>query len=193
MTDAKPKRRLRFSLRTLLALVALAAIGSWSYWVARPWWLDYRERIAMEKSIKQFRPGMPLIEFHRLVSNGYLRLVRVTGFSDGLNGHQVFDFDIGRAIYIACIEVQPDPKGSSEICRRLEFYRLPFPPNDYRARTKHGAAVEASEVTPSTSATERSRMLYMADFREFIAGDRANNPGFKYQLIYSDAAANSMR
>jgi hypothetical protein len=187
---ATPRRRFRFGLRTLLAVVTLAAVASWAYWIGWPWWLDHCERIKMEQSIRQFQPGMPLAQFHGLVGNALLRLVRVTGFSDGSVGHQVFDFDIGRGLYIACIEVQlSDPTGDGEICRRLEFYRLPLPPIDYRAHTSHGLAVDSSEVTPATTPSERARMLYMADFREFIAGDRKNNPGFQYELIYSDPPA----
>ena len=29
-------------------------------------------------------------------------------------------------------------------------------------------------------------MIYAADFAEFIIFDSKNNPGFKYELIYSD-------
>ena|SRR5436190_11162182 len=188
---ASNRRRFRFGLRTLLAVVALAAVASWGYWVGWPMWLDHRERIAMEKEIRQFQPGMQFDQFHRLVSNNrYLRLIRTTGFSNDGNGCQIVDFDIGRAIYIAYVEVQfIKAKGPSETCRRLEFYRLALPPIDYQTHTEHGRAVEASETTLTTGPIERSRMLYMADFREFLAGDRKNKPGFQYELIYSDPPA----
>jgi hypothetical protein len=186
----KSRRRFRFGLRTLLAVVTLAAVASWAYWIGWPWWLDYREQMTMERSIRQFQRGMPLGEFQGLVSGGSLQLIRISGSSDGMHSHEIFDFDIGRAVYIAYIELQvSDPNVPSRICDRLEFYRLPLPPIDYQACTTSENFVDSSGVTPSTSPKERSRMLYMADFREFLSGDRKNNPGFQYKLIYSDPPA----
>ena len=44
--DQPPATRLcfRFSLRALLVVVTLAAVGSWAYWIAGPWWAIYREQ-----------------------------------------------------------------------------------------------------------------------------------------------------
>ncbi len=51
------RRRFRFGLRTLLAAVTLAAVGSWAYWFGWPWWLAYRERIQFERTARQLTVG----------------------------------------------------------------------------------------------------------------------------------------
>ena len=57
---AKPRRRFRFGLRTLLAVVTLAAVGSWGYWVVWPWWERYLEQIRFEAATKQVKVGVKL-------------------------------------------------------------------------------------------------------------------------------------
>src|SRR5689334_17695696 len=51
------RRRFRFGLRTLLAVMTLAAVGSWGYWVAWPWWAAYWEQYLLERDVKQLHVG----------------------------------------------------------------------------------------------------------------------------------------
>ena len=41
------RRWFRFSLRMLLAVVTLAAVGSWGYWIGWPWWTGIPGAIAI--------------------------------------------------------------------------------------------------------------------------------------------------
>ena len=52
------RRRFRFGLRTLLAVVTFAAVASWGYWVAWPWWQEYQERMEFESFFTRFHVGM---------------------------------------------------------------------------------------------------------------------------------------
>lgn len=55
---AKPRRRFRFGLRTLLSVVMLAAVGSWGYWSGWPWWSLYREQAKIESSLSALKVGV---------------------------------------------------------------------------------------------------------------------------------------
>ena len=57
--SAATRRRFRFGLRTLLVVVSLAAVASWGYWVAWPWWQAYREQIEFEAAVRQLKVGDP--------------------------------------------------------------------------------------------------------------------------------------
>jgi hypothetical protein len=59
--DSSPlirRRRFRFGLRTLLAGVGLAALGSWAYWVAWPWWQIRHEELQFAAVARQIQVGM---------------------------------------------------------------------------------------------------------------------------------------
>ena len=56
-------RRFRFGLRTLLAGVTLAAIGSWAYWFGWPWWKEYREQCKFESAVAKLHVGISQYEF----------------------------------------------------------------------------------------------------------------------------------
>src|SRR6478672_3849658 len=71
------RRRFRFGLRTLLAAVTLAAVGSWAYWFGWPWWLAYRERIQFERTARQLKVGSTMDDVfaqfyppHRMAGDG---------------------------------------------------------------------------------------------------------------------------
>src|SRR5262249_47584580 len=60
--------------------------------------------------------------------------------------------------------------------RRLELYRLPPVPLSYRS----------SFFTRMVPVRD-----YQFDFLRFLNGDRKNNPGFQYELIYADPPVTS--
>ena len=51
------RRRFRFGLRTLLAVVTLAAVGSWAYWIGWPSWQMYQEQCRFEEAVKHLHIG----------------------------------------------------------------------------------------------------------------------------------------
>ena len=51
------RRRFRFGLRMLLAVVTLAAVASWAYWIGWPWWVDYRLRRTVELAAAKLHVG----------------------------------------------------------------------------------------------------------------------------------------
>ena len=44
-------------------------------------------------------------------------------------------------------------------------------------------------ISTSTGRYDNVRDEHVSDFFDFISGDRKNNPGFQYELIYSDPPA----
>ena len=77
MSDAPKRRRFRYSLRTLLIVVTLAAIASWAYWIGWPWWLIQRERWQIQReqarfveSLKNLKAGMTTYQATGTVQRG---------------------------------------------------------------------------------------------------------------------------
>ena len=59
--------RFRFGLRTLLAVVTLAAVGSWGYWIGWPSWVEWREQKDFESSARQIKVGMTRNQWTNLI------------------------------------------------------------------------------------------------------------------------------
>ena len=54
-STANRGRWFKFSLRTLLVLVTVAAVASWGYGVTWPWWQAYREQTLFEAAIQHLK------------------------------------------------------------------------------------------------------------------------------------------
>ena len=69
-------------------------------------------------------------------------------------------------------------------CRSAEVFRLPAAPSTYLSKTTSGQ--KETSRWGRFDEWKRSTCGYVNDFVEFISNDRKNNPGFQYELIYSD-------
>jgi hypothetical protein len=153
------RHRFRFGLRTLLAVVTLAAVGSWGYWVAWPWWQEYGDRISFENEVKGLRTkwkeqgGVPMLNVTRRPDREFSSMVQ-------LDSHILQCYRFERATYFIYFVISP----FGYPITRIELFR-----------------------SPPISVDDRS--VVANKFWAFVSGDRKSNPDFKYELIYSDPPA----
>jgi hypothetical protein len=62
----------------------------------------------------------------------------------------------------------------------IELFRLAPPPSNY-LRNKGYKLLDESSYTDSSNLNE-----YLNDFEDMLCGDRSDNRGFQYELIYAD-------
>src|SRR5262245_14361142 len=62
-TAPRQTRRLRFSLRTLLLLVAACAVGTWIYLTGLPW----LQQIRFERAVRQLKVGCTVYDAHSIL------------------------------------------------------------------------------------------------------------------------------
>src|SRR5436190_7097742 len=113
------RRRFRFGLRTLLVVVALAAVGSWGYWVAWPWWQGHREQMEFESALAKFHAGTNRAEFARLPMMWSRRFVRgSTWYDSGGDATYWFQYKWPNCIYVACFKYSNHVEGheGTEYC-----------------------------------------------------------------------------
>ena len=67
-------------------------------------------------------------------------------------------------------------------CNSLEVFRLPRMHNNFQLNSK-----TLSDYPPGYGPSKEEQ--YCEAFLQFISGDRKRNPGFQYELIYSDPPA----
>src|SRR5262249_15196981 len=98
------------------------------------------------------------------------------------------------AVYVGVVLIR-DPShagwfiSTKEPFKSVELYRLSSTPENYQpfsARVRDAIPEFRAEWLSKHSKTENAAYFYAADFLDFIPGDRKNNPGFKYELIYAD-------
>jgi hypothetical protein len=158
------RRRFRFGLRTLLAVVTLAAVGSWAYWFGWPWWQAIREEWRFIENVKKFSPGMSWHDTQQIMHG--VRQFSMDEFPD-----QILEQYLGpNATYYILCHTTKAPDGRLAKCEMIEVFKTP--------------ALRSDVINNPESNVEQMREFFL-----MIGGDRKNNPGFQYELIYSDPPA----
>jgi hypothetical protein len=202
MNEAKPKCSFRFGLRTLLVMVTLAAVGSWFFFSWPRWKLHLRESQFIEP-IKNAKAGDML----RVVQQ-FIHRDPETRFltSDSLwdiqprRATNMWAFVFPDRIYCILMEIDGEHHNGNtndDPLNKIELLDLALPPTDYTDQWRQGrrpvAMFEHSNSTswpppPSSRGTDKLSS-YLGNFLYFVYGDRKDNPGYQYKVIYSDPPA----
>jgi hypothetical protein len=187
-SNPKPRRRFRFGLRTLLVVVTLSAVGSWAYWIGWPWWQIRREQLRPEGFVRRIHVGM-----------SYDDIFKPPGLPSGTNGSSFtlhgrrqfivwLQYSWPNSMYVFCVRFPIKGPGLDlGPCDGVELFALAPPPPNYHIRSENGG--EYIEPLGEESARFLFDNPYIYDFLDFVLGDDKNNPGFEYELIYSDPSA----
>jgi hypothetical protein len=179
---APTRRRYRFGLRTLLAVVTLAAVGAWGYWIGWPSWKIHREQARFEESLDQLHVGVTSGQVWGMHSWHKPDLRMYASRADGIHMTLSRYLWSNRLYFIYYLGVSDRKYGSESVpSTSLEVFRVKPPPPNYTPQTERGRKA----LDPSSDGWG-----FMGDFLEFISGDRKTNPGFQYELIYSDPPVN---
>jgi hypothetical protein len=194
-----PPRRFRFGLRTLLAVVTLAAVASWGYWIGWPWWQAYHEQIQFEGEIRQLKAGTSPIDAQNAITFKSDPLVQVTK-SDQVTGRQLSDpryyhllkqFVLKNGVYLIyfkCPKGNHENSGGQSLCSSIEVFRFPPVPGDYKPRSPQSIR-SMPNWSRRLSPAEYPVIAHWIDAEQFIVGGRKEDYGLQYELIYSDAPA----
>jgi hypothetical protein len=156
----------------LFVVVTVAAVASWAYWVGWPWWLDSRERTRFEESAKKLKAGTTHLDAIELVSFDLRRQV----IHKAIGSTESDFYVLPGAIYAICYTIPKDPsiKHWSTPCKQLKVFQIPPVSQEY-------LDLHRNMVSP-----ER---WYVDDISTQISRHGKSNPGFQYELIYSDPPA----
>jgi len=182
------KFRPRFSLRTLLLAVAAAAVLCWACWVAWPSWLVYREQCQFEAMFKQLHVGNTTSDMLKLPLEDARARARAMELFAGYPtcGYCVRGWT--NAVYVGVFLGESPMMRESVPFKSVALYRLSPIPKDYQPLSpitrRAWPRITAKDL--ANRSAEEERETYAEDFLVFILYDPKHNPGFKYELIYSD-------
>jgi hypothetical protein len=184
----------RFSLRTLMILVTVAAIGTWGYLEGWPRLVVYWQERQFESGARQLKVGsVPLTGMqlvpgknpHGTTYSSSARAGRLVGVTSYVWPNAVY------CIYYVF------PNGYSggmmqAPCESVEVFRLPPVPQGYMGRTDAGREREHQEDgKPGGDAAQIE--AYLTDFLTVISGDRQDKHRMQYELIHADPLAKPMK
>lgn len=176
----------RFSLRMLFIAVALAAIASWASWKAWPLWVEWREQKDFESSTRQIKAGMTRNQWSNLVAwNSSARPASLRWDAQHVRiglAWVVWE----NAIYCIFYRMGTTIPGNDydAPCSSIEVFRLSPVPTSYQPFSSNGKIMMGSPLAKKFP--NDMFLAYLADFQEFLSGDRKESHGFNYELIYSD-------
>ena len=162
----------------MLAVVTLAAVGSWGYWVAWPWWQAYREQVDFETALQKLqRSDVDTSVLPKNQNDMMQSTVRVSTLD------KVGKFIRTNASDCIVLKDRHAPSWP-HACESISVYRLPHAPHDYKPYHER----DLSEFDhPATSWVREIK--YVDDIADFILGDAQDGRRYQYELIYSDPPA----
>ena len=188
------RRRFRFGLRTLLAVVTFAAVGSWMYWIGWPWWTNLCEQSEFLAAVRQIKAGSPTVPMEKLAPGGNHRM-RKSNCEVALleNEKSLYSYFWENATY--CVLVKSTPSRERFLAPDLAASRVSLlagksayevasiaPPKQSKI-----ICIEAFRLAQTTP--KLSEITYQFELLHHLLSDRKNIPGFEYELIYSDPPA----
>jgi hypothetical protein len=184
----------RFSLKTLLAMVLVCALAGWAYWIARPNWAAYRAGVDFEERAKTIRAGAYQRLFDILPHDG--RLTGIQRFDSQSAPIEIYPFSYKYAWYCLYLKNAPASETQDSQLRRfrgeqkwdeVRVYRLKPPPPTYRAQTASGKEKPIRYKAGKSEEIERDYAdQYLTDFYEIAAGNESRDLGIEFELIHSD-------
>jgi hypothetical protein len=181
------RRHFRFGLRTLLLLVTLAAVGSWGYWIGWPSWQAFRQRKTFESNVRSLKVGDHLTGATNLAGAKIDGLIVFQQAEAMYWKTGMCSYELPGATY--CIFGEFPRLSLGTECVGIEVYLLPPMPPGYRSQRSKSNSHLKYMSSHSDLPVHYPQMEYTNDFFCFLNGDRKNNPGFQYELIYSDPPA----
>jgi hypothetical protein len=181
------RRWFQFRLRTLLVVVTLAAVASWGYWVGRPWWQNYQQQVRFEAAVRQLKTGMTPDAAEALlpVKDDYFLIMQWQsgGMKEAMGRHV-----LNNSVY--CVLYKFDRVADRTTpCVSVLVFRLPHVPRGMAQADGNpdpGVAKDKMDPPPPGGILTEQYFNY---FFWFTSVDRKTNPGFEYELIYSDPPA----
>jgi hypothetical protein len=196
MAPTRNRRWLRFSLRGLLVLLTVAAIGSWVYWDGwARWELRRQQQDFVAQAMDLRRGGLISHDWRPQLTRYGPPFVSEKGGQDAKGRYKRYLASRWpSALYVVFWQYKDSR------CTSVEVFCLPPAPKDYKPRTlrsrlavKQQAAYLATagrwqrEVPPPDMSVDAPNQLaYKLDFVEMISGDRLDRQGFGYELIHVD-------
>ena len=153
------RRRFRFGLRTLLAVVTLAAVGSWAYCVGWPWWKLHQEQKQFERLAMQLKANVTDNQaWDRLARNPSYRIWWNKADGEQSERYYLVPHQWPKAVYVvSSVKAKSDGKWLQHRVYRLSSY--------------------SSEETFRDS---------IGSFVRFLNRGQTGDPGIQYEVIYSD-------
>jgi hypothetical protein len=176
--DGGMRFRPRFSLRTLLLVVALAAVACWGYWIGWPWWQHHQEIERFIGSVEQVKPGIRAHQVQDRIRYGFYCHFSGIGHWDSAGNTGVcLGYHWDDAFYCVYYEYNTTGLVMGEYdarVSRIELYRLP--PLEPKGQSKGDYLRLGGEHFQ-----ER-----LEELQRYLFGNRKINPGFDLTLIYAD-------
>src|SRR5262249_52776819 len=131
------RRRLRFSLRTLLLLVAACAVATWFHLTGWPWLVACWQQVRFERAIRQLKVGATTyFERTSLPQAGHVTTTYTADDFGTPTG--TTRYSLTNAVYFVHLRYPRDYQGGMFQCAstNVEVFRLPPVPPSYVAKRK---------------------------------------------------------